>query len=396
MPFGAWDKFQLGWLDYDSVRADRGGTFKLRPGQATSGNAANGLVVMLPDKNVVLDLGAPCGTCGEHYFYSDSGDDLNNTMTRDVTAGGALTAKVRYEIEDGWDYAFLEASSDGGDTWTEVPTSESYTGADESGFNDSGAGISGNTGGDWVDLTAVVPAGTNAVRWLYKTDGAFALSGFQVDNVTLDGASIGTAETDEGWDFDGFRTTTGSETQQYLNAYFVDNRQYVGRDTLLKNLYNFGFLPNKPNWVEFMHNDPGALITYWDTSYSDNNVGDHPGSGEILPVDAHPTFRHAPDGSILRPRTLTTDSTFSTSRSTTQTIHLGGQKIVLRGQAAQPVFNDNLDWWFSGDEHGDGEHVGHYQPGWYSVNVPKTGTTIRVVKVDSHGVMTVKVTRAAG
>ena len=41
-------------------------------------------------------------------------------MTRDVDGGGALTAKVRYSIEEGWDYAFLEASSDGGDTWTPV------------------------------------------------------------------------------------------------------------------------------------------------------------------------------------------------------------------------------------------------------------------------------------
>ena len=45
------------------------------------------------------------------------------------------------------------------------------------------------------------------------------------------------------------------------------------------------------------------------------------------------------------------------------------------------VFDDTLDWWFAGDEHGSGEHSGHYQPGWYSVNVPKTGTTIKVVKV---------------
>ena len=36
-------------------------------------------------------------------------------------------------------------------------------------------------------------------------------------------------------------------------------------------------------------------------------------------------------------------------------------------------------------------HAGHYQPGWYSVDVPKTGTTVRVVKVNKNGVMTVKV-----
>ena len=81
----------------------------------------------------------------------------------------------------------------------------------------------------------------------------------------------------------------------YLNAYFVDNRQYVGRDKLLKHLYSFiGYSGKRSNKVEFYKNEPGALVTYWDTSYSDNNVGDHPGHGELLMVDAHPEFDHYP------------------------------------------------------------------------------------------------------
>ena len=393
MPFGAWDKFQLGWLDYDVVREGRGGTYKLRPGQSLKGSEANGLVVQLPDKDVPIELGAPCGSCGERYFYSDAGDDLDNTMTREVDGGGAFTAKVRYDIEEAYDYAFLEATSDG-DEWIPVETDVSYDGDDQSGFDPTGVGLTGSSNGEWVDLTATVPDGTTAIRWRYRTDPAYTLQGFQVDNMTLAGESIGTAETDdEGWEFDGFRITTGSELEKALNAYFVDNRQYVGRDKLLKHLYNFGYANTKPDWVEFYKYDPGALITYWDTSYSDNNVGDHPGAGEILPVDAQTTLRHLPDGSLIRPRTQTYDSVFSTSRSSTQTIHLNGQKVVLRGQAAQSVFDDRLDWWYAGDEHGDGEHVGHYQPGWYGVDVPKTGTVIKVVKVDKNGVMTVKVSR---
>ena len=254
-------------------------------------------------------------------------------MTREVDGGGALTAKVRYDIEEGYDYAFLEATSDG-ETWTALDTSESYDGEDASGFDPTGVGITGSTGGEWVDLTATVPDGTTALRWRYRTDPAYQLQGLEVDNITLDGETIGTAETgDEGWDFDGFRTTTGSEIEKALNAYFVDNRQYVGRDKLLKHLYNFGFTNTKPNWVEFFRYDPGALISYWDTSFSDNNVGDHPGGGEILPVDAHSVLRHAPDGSLLRPRTQSYDATFSTSRSSTQKIHLNGQRILLRGSA---------------------------------------------------------------
>ena len=35
----------------------------------------------------------------------------------------------------------------------------------------------------------------------------------------------------------------------------------------------------------------GMLVTYWDSSQGDNNVGDHPGEGLILPVDAHPQLQ---------------------------------------------------------------------------------------------------------
>ena len=313
-------------------------------------------------------------------------------MARKVDGGGALTAKVRYAIEEGYDYAFLQASSDGGTTWADVPTSESYTGEDLGGVNPDGTGISGTTNGAWVDLTATVPDGTNALRWRYLTDGAAVESGLQVDNITLGGTDIGNAETDtEGWSFnDGWRTTSGSEDLSLLNAYIVDNRQYVGRDTLLKHIYNFGDRSHKPNWVEFLRFEPGALISYWDTSYDDNNVGDHPGGGQILPVDAHPNFIHV-GTDLMRTKVQTIDSAFSLKPTTRQTFHQNGVATTVRPESAQPVFNDLLDWWFDNDEHGSGDHPGFYEPEWMGVNVPKTGTTIRVLKVDKSGVMTVRV-----
>ncbi len=99
-PFGAWEKFQLGWLDYDVARTGRSGTYKLRPGQSTKGSEANGLIVLLPNKSVTFEYGEPCADCGERFFFSDSGDNLDTYMARLVDGGGALTAKVRYEIED--------------------------------------------------------------------------------------------------------------------------------------------------------------------------------------------------------------------------------------------------------------------------------------------------------
>jgi immune inhibitor A len=271
-----------------------------------------------PQNKTRLARAAPgAHDCGDRYFYSDKGNELNNSMRRTVDGGGALTAQVKYEIEDGWDYAFLEASSDGGATWEQLDTSENFEGDDQSGLDPFDTGISGTTDGAWVELTATVPEGTNAIRWHYMTDGAFVLDGFQVDNITLDGEVIGDAETpDEGWTYRGFMNTSGNDLVPYTNAYFVENRaRHKGLDKPLSHLYNFGWTGDRADRVEFFHNNPGALITYWDSSYTDNNVGDHPGHGEVLPVDAHPQLVHTPDGALARPRINTWDSAFYVKNS---------------------------------------------------------------------------------
>ncbi len=49
-------------------------------------------------------------------------------------------------------------------------------------------------------------------------------------------------------------------------------------------------------------------------------------------------------------------------------------------RAAVRTFDDTATWWFASDKHSDAtnNHPGRYQPGWYSVDVPKTGTVIHV------------------
>ncbi len=398
--FGAWELFQLGWLQpqgrkgpfYDVAEAGQRSTHTLKKNTPAVRDSVQALFVLLPDKETTSSLGSAAS--GDFFYYSDQGNDLNNTMSlTEGVSGTDLTAKVSYDIEEAYDFAFLEASSDGGSTWQAVQTNlSSPASEDQSGNNSSGTGITGTSDG-YVDLTATLPAGTNGLRFRYQTDPAAVGTGLQVDDVTVDGTLVGGAEVDEGWQFDGFFRTDGEITTTAFNAYIAENRQYDGYDASLKTAYNFGWTNSNPDKVENYRYQNGLLINYWDTTFADNNVGDHPGGGLVLPVDAHPTFFHAYDGTLLRPRALSFDSTFGLEKTDKIVYHTRGRPTFIPNQKAVPTFDDTKTWWYDDDGDGaTGSHVGRYQPGWNGVDVPKTGTTIKVAASTTFGrTLTVKV-----
>ena len=91
-----------------------------------------------------------------------------------------------------------------------------------------------------------------------------------------------------------------TRTLLYDNYYIASHRTYASYDKYLKTgPYNFGFGPTRPDWVEHFPYQNGLLISYWDTSYADNNIGEHPGDGEILPIDANPRAIYRLDGQAL-------------------------------------------------------------------------------------------------
>ena len=110
--------------------------------------------------------------------------------------------------------------------------------------------------------------------------------------------------------------------------------------------YNFGF-PDRPDWVEHFPYQDGLLVSYWDTSFSDNNTSEHPGNGEVLPIDANPRPVYRLDGKPWRPRIQGYDAPFSLQKSDSFTLHAQetGQASYIRGQAAVPVFDDRRSYW---------------------------------------------------
>jgi immune inhibitor A len=399
----AWERYELGFLDnYNVIGPGQSGTFQMGPSEYNT-KKPQATFIVLPDKHVTSNIGSPYE--GGNFYYSGSGNDLDTTMTKQVTvpASGdqSLTAKVKYSIELDWDYAYVVVSTDGGQNWTGVATNLS-TNTDPNGQN-FGNGITGSSNGAWVDLSADLSAyagQTLLVGFRYWTDVAATFPGIQIDNISLFGGAVDGAESDGGWTYQltdgtGFHATTGTEEQLFFNAYVLENRLYLGYDQALEaGPYNFGFPDHPTTLVEHFPYQDGLLIWYWDTSQSDNNVGDHPGEGQILPVDAHPAINHWNDGSVMRPRLNSYDSTFTLRRTDAITVHnpADGSATTIPSQKAQSVFDDTRSWWVAGDP-GDAPDYGRYQAEWNSVNVPKTGTVVRLKGISRTGTMVVDINK---
>jgi immune inhibitor A len=395
----AWERFQLGFLhNYSVATNESSGTYQLGPVELNN-KKPSALFVVLPDKQVDSQLGAPFA--GTNFYYSGSADDLDTTMTRSVNlpAGASLTAKVRYDIESGFDFAYVAVDGDLVDT--NLSSSSVVP-----------EGIDGTSPAQpaWVDLTVDLSAYTGAhdISIGYFTDGGVqgdapgVPNGFAIDNIQISGQPLDGAETGSPtWAFEsnqddqGFHITTGTETFEFFNAYVVESRTYMGYDeALLKGPYNFGF-PATPNLAEHFPYQDGVLVWYWDTAYSENNVGDHPGEGEILPVDSHPAIETWTEGTQMRPRIQSYDATFTTTKTDAITLHnpATGVAKTISSKPGVSVFNDSLRdsdgtsiYWTPGHP-SDAAGNAPYQAEWNSVEVPDTGTVIKVKSISSTGMV---------
>ncbi|MFJ5988965.1 immune inhibitor A domain-containing protein [Lentzea sp. NPDC092896] len=379
--FSAWDKLQLGWLDYEVAVAGQERVFDLGPHEYNSAKA-QGLVVVLPDISKNFDYGAPFA--GSKMWWSEKGNDLDHSMTAPLDLRGktsaSLTLKARFDIEADYDYLYVEASNEDG-SWTQLDgTAGGQPFARDSG--DSPA-ISSSSDNQWVDVNVSLDAyaGKNTkLRFAYRTDGALALQGFFADQITVtaDGAPVLTdgGETAGLWTTRGFRTTEGKETKAFDQFYIASNRTYESYGKYNQTgPYRYSF-PDKPDFVEHFPYQDGLLVSLWNTSFLDNNVSEHPGEGLILPIDANPAPLYNLEGQRWSPTVSGYDAPFSLQKSDSFTLHVNGKASYVRGAAAQPTFDDTKQFWYA------------EQPN-AGVKLPAAGVGLKVLR-QSGTSMTVK------
>ncbi|MFC9083813.1 immune inhibitor A domain-containing protein [Streptomyces sp. NPDC057062] len=376
----AWDKLQLGWLNYDTAKAGVNSWHKLGLAEYNTKHK-QALVVSLPDKAVTTEVVTPAQ--GATQWWSGSGNDLKNTLTRSVDLTGKSSAVLSldgwYDIEADYDYLYAEVSTDGGANWTVLDGTVNGQPVPR-----DASGKPALTGS--IDAYAKLSYPLDAyagkkfdLRFRYQTDGGVALKGFAADEiaVTADGSAVfsdNAESADPAWTATGFSRIGASFSKLYKQYYVAENRQYVSYDKTLKvGPYNFGFSTTRPDWVEHIPYQNGLLIWKWDTSQPDNNTADHPGTGLILPIDSHPAPLKWTDGTLLRNRFQAYDSPFTLESTDAITLHKADVPVRIKSQKGVSVFNDHTSTYYDASNPAAG------------VKITDTNTKIKIEKAAKDG-----------
>jgi hypothetical protein len=184
------------------------------------------LVIEFDGSTVVPLLGNETYS-GEYQWWSNRADDGDATLTRAFDLSdleqATLQAWMWYDIEADYDYAYVEVSTDGGETWS-ILANEHTTTTNPSG-NSYGPAFTGLSGGgeepQWAlerfDLTPF--AGQEIlIRFEVVTDEALNRPGLALDDISIPelGYSYDVEEGEGGWQAEGWVRVTDHVPQDFL------------------------------------------------------------------------------------------------------------------------------------------------------------------------------------
>ena len=105
-------------------------------------------------------------------------------------------------------------------------------------------------------------------------------------------------------------------------------------------------------------------------------------TGLILPIDSHPDSDLPVRRAVWRNRIQLYDATFGTQKADSFTLHFNGRPSYIRGQDAQPLFDDTKSYW-------------NAKTPSKSVKLPGAGVTMRVLEEKGTS-MKVRIGTSAG
>ncbi len=203
---GSVHQFAADYLEIESPPG--GGVFTFDGSDDTS--------IGVPQRDVPPSAGS-----GQAFWWSGRGDGIDSRLTREFDLTGLHRATLRFstwfDTERSWDYAYVEASADGGRSWRTLP------GRNTTDYNPLdlayGPGYTGHSDG-WLDEEVDLSqfAGSKVLlRFEYITDDATSLTGFAVDDISIPELGFAdSADSDGGWQGEGFQRIDGPMRQQFI------------------------------------------------------------------------------------------------------------------------------------------------------------------------------------
>ncbi|MBT2679845.1 immune inhibitor A [Bacillus sp. ISL-35] len=327
-------------LDWNEVSAK--GTQVLLD-QANSPNGKNAITakVNLPQKKTAINKPAT----GSYQYWGGQQDEIDSNMVTDVNLTGKSSATLSfdawYDIEEQWDFAFVQVSTDNGSTWKSLGNANTRSDVVPEGYPTiltSMPGFTGNSNG-WqsqsFDLSEY--AGQNIkLRLRYATDWGTSNTGFFADNIKVvaDGQTIledGAETQTTPFTLNKFERSDGNKYSDHY--YLLEWRNHKGVDTGLANIRRGSSL---------MSYDGGLVVWYVDPTYTDNWTGVHPGEGFLGVVDAHPeTQLNWSTGTAASTRYHIADAAFGLNPTSGLDLLYPDMTLNLDSQERVTLFDDS-------------------------------------------------------
>jgi len=285
-----WHKYLLGWTD-PVVLNTMSPVTEVTVGQACipPEGTEDAVLINLPPQ---IEQPVPPAS-GEYMWWSGKENwlDAKLTLTAPLDLTGAmsptLTFKTFYDIEEGWDFGFIQVSTDG-ETWTSLPGTTTTDEHDpDCFFADEMPGYT-SLSGDWldetVDLSDYIGESSVWIRFRYETDPYTLGQGWYLDDIaiTADAESIFSDDVemmDSKWVVEEWGPTDGYVT--YPHYYLAEWRNASGFDA--------GLVTGRYNVKDF-----GMLLWYRNLKYTGNEVFDYLADGPAFGpkgacvlIDAH-------------------------------------------------------------------------------------------------------------
>jgi immune inhibitor A len=174
---------------------------------------------------------------GRYQWWSMRGDEGDATLTRAFDLSGlqraTLQAWMWYDLETDYDYAYVEVSADGGQSWS-LLTNEDTT-SDNPSDNSYGPAFTGTSGSlsgqpEWVqeafDLSPYA-GGPVLVRFEVITDDSVNHPGLCLDGVSIPeiGYKDDAEQGDDGWQAAGWVRVTSTVPQEFIVQVITTGQQ---------------------------------------------------------------------------------------------------------------------------------------------------------------------------